>query len=389
MTGTSKLVKSENCQQVTPKQITKMKRSNSNSKFTWKKTDSFADLVRSGSEKSITTSTTIFPRPKGKTNELFKKYKNANEQLGFGSSAIVYKFERVSNKTFVAVKIVSTKGKNKRGLTYFINEGNLMRTLNHKNIVTCFEMYQTKSEILLVLDYAAGGDLFTEIINQSNFSFTEEDTKIILRQIISALKYLRKKSLSHRDLKLDQFLLMSPGDISWIKLTDFGFAKSDKKTFRRTLFSETDGYEQKLYKTACGTRAWSAPEVYNMQNKGYTYKADVWSVGVMSYCLLSGFLPYGYPLLELYSKQMYQDYYKETPEQRRTRMKEVKARFSLLHEHGMFDYQPQKLWRGVSAGAIGFIGKMLRLCAEDRACYQELLKDAWLEWNAFSKTSPI
>jgi len=117
-----------------------------------------------------------------------------------------------------------------------------------------------------------GGELYDEIVKRKHF--TEKDASFIMYQLFSALDYLHKRQIVHRDLKLENLLLKKQGLLE-IKLADFGLSKV---------------YNGEALQTACGTPYYVAPEI--LVSEGYDHKIDTWAAGVLLYVLLSGRLPF-------------------------------------------------------------------------------------------------
>ena len=106
-------------------------------------------------------------------------------------------------------------------------------------------------------------------------TLSEKDATEILKQAFSAIKYLHTNNISHRDIKPENFMLKNADDPSNIKLIDFGLSK--------------DYSEGEIMQTPSGSPYYIAPEVFEQK---YTKKCDLWSMGVVSYILLSGKVPF-------------------------------------------------------------------------------------------------
>jgi len=117
-----------------------------------------------------------------------------------------------------------------------------------------------------------GGELYEEIVRRK--SFTEKDASYVMKQLLQALKYLHEKGIVHRDLKLENLLLVEPNKLD-IKLADFGLSKIIKG---------------QALTTACGTPFYVAPDI--LMGDGYNSAVDLWAAGVLLYVLLSGRLPF-------------------------------------------------------------------------------------------------
>ena len=156
------------------------------------------------------------------------------------------------------------------------HEINSLKACRHPHIVPLRRLMRTDSYIGIVLDYASGGDMFNYIYK--NGRPDERTAKRLFAQLVSGVSYLHQKGIVHRDLKLENLLL--DGNNS-IMISDFGFANS---------FRTASGI--KLMKTSCGSPCYAAPEVVNSEDQYDGKKADVWSVGVILFTFLAGYLPF-------------------------------------------------------------------------------------------------
>ncbi|XP_048488117.1 ribosomal protein S6 kinase alpha-5 [Plutella xylostella] len=141
-------------------------------------------------------------------------------------------------------------------------------------LVTLHYAFQTDSKLHLILDYVAGGELFTHLYQREHF--TEDEVRIYIAEIILALEQLHKLGIIYRDIKLENILLDAEGHIV---LTDFGLSK------------EFCGNEKRAY-SFCGTIEYMAPEVVRSGSQGHDIAVDWWSVGVLTYELLTGASPF-------------------------------------------------------------------------------------------------
>lgn len=135
------------------------------------------------------------------------------------------------------------------------------------------------------MEYAAGGELFDQVKKESEENIlTESTAKLRFYQISNATAYLHKENVCHRDLKLENILMMNSSPTSQIKIADFGLSKH---------FNSIDVLE-----TLVGTVVYMALEVISLSGrrlldtKSYTVKSDCWSLGVVLYILLSGSQPF-------------------------------------------------------------------------------------------------
>jgi len=210
-----------------------------------------------------------FPDPKEDIN---KYYKITNKILGQGYFAVVKVGKDLKTDEEVAVKFVK-KSLVEREET-LANEIDILGSINHPNVVGLRAIFDTEEILYIVMDLMKGGELYEEIVKRKSFS--ERDASVIMAQLISALAYLHEKGIVHRDLKLENLLLVKEGDPDLqLKLADFGLSKL---------------YSGKSLQTACGTPFYVAPDI--LSGEGYGTEVDMWAAGVLLYVLLSGRLPF-------------------------------------------------------------------------------------------------
>ena len=153
-------------------------------------------------------------------------------------------------------------------------EINAMKDLRHQHICQLMQVIETDEKIFMILEYCPGGELFDYIVAKDRLS--ESEARFFFRQIISALAYIHSKGYAHRDLKPENLLL---DDNQCLKLIDFGLCAKPK------------GGMENLLSTCCGSPAYAAPEL--IAGKSYLgAEADLWSMGVLLYALLCGYLPF-------------------------------------------------------------------------------------------------
>ncbi|XP_031357629.1 ribosomal protein S6 kinase alpha-5-like [Photinus pyralis] len=146
-------------------------------------------------------------------------------------------------------------------------------------LVTLHYAFQTDAKLHLILDYVAGGELFTHLYQREHF--TESEVRIYIGEIILALEHLHKLGIIYRDIKLENILVDECGHIV---LTDFGLSKELAR-------DQSDNEQQRAY-SFCGTIEYMAPEVVRGGTIGHDIAVDWWSVGVLTYELLTGASPF-------------------------------------------------------------------------------------------------
>ncbi|EGX94859.1 serine/threonine protein kinase (Kcc4), putative [Cordyceps militaris CM01] len=156
----------------------------------------------------------------------------------------------------------------------------ILKLIEHPNIMKLYDIWENRSEIYLILEYIDQGDLFTFINTKGRLS--EQVAIFFFRQMISAISYCHSFNVCHRDLKPENILITA--DLQ-IKIADFGMAALHQTATHHLA-------------TACGSPHYAAPELLkNRQYRGD--KADIWSMGVILYAMLSATLPFDDPDLRV------------------------------------------------------------------------------------------
>ncbi|WOG87066.1 hypothetical protein DCAR_0206286 [Daucus carota subsp. sativus] len=196
------------------------------------------------------------------------------KQLGSGNFGVARLVRDKITEELFAVKFIDRGNKIDENVQReIINH----RSLTHPNIVRFKEVMLTPSQLAIVMEYAAGGELFAKICSAGRFS--EDEARYFFQQLISGVSYCHSMEVCHRDLKLENTLL-DGSPTPRLKICDFGYSKS------AVLHSQP--------KSTVGTPAYIAPEV--LSRKEYDGKiADVWSCGVTLYVMLVGAYPFEDP----------------------------------------------------------------------------------------------
>ncbi|XP_031810272.1 myosin light chain kinase 3 isoform X2 [Sarcophilus harrisii] len=195
-----------------------------------------------------------------------------HEVLGGGRFGQVHKCTEKSTGLSLAAKII--KVKNDKDREEVKNEINIMNQLSHVNLIQLYDAFESKNSFTLVMEYVDGGELFDRITDEK-YHLTELDAVLFTKQICEGLHYLHQHYILHLDLKPENILCVSQMG-NQIKIIDFGLARRYKP-------------REKL-KVNFGTPEFLAPEVVNYDF--VSFPTDMWSVGVITYMLLSGLSPF-------------------------------------------------------------------------------------------------
>jgi len=259
------------------------------------------------------------------------------EEIGRGAFSVVKKSKHKRTGTEVAIKFIEKKYVDKTDLVLLGREIDIMKKVNHPNVLKLQEVYETDELIALVMELVSGGELFYKIVEKGNYS--EKDAVKIVRQMIRGVEYLHSQAIAHRDLKPENLLCSVDNREEYkpfrVVIADFGLSKA-----------YDDGNP---LNTSCGTPDYVAPEVITAEGE-YDSSVDMWSCGVITYVLLCGFSPFlSADQTGLFEKIMKAEYDFPDPE-----------------------------WTHISDNAKDFIRKLLVKNRADRYTATQCLQHPWL-----------
>lgn len=199
-----------------------------------------------------------------------------DSKIGEGTYGEVFKVKNKELGIFRAMKKIDVPDNNPEKVKEIKNEINLLKSMDHPNIVKILEFYYSNNSFFLIMEYCNGEELYDQIIKYKHFS--EEKAAYIMYQVLSAVFYCHNMSIIHRDLKPENILIDSSGENFSVKIIDFGTSL----TF--------EDNKKIAPKKVIGSIYYVAPEVLSGK---YNEKCDIWSCGVILYILLSGKPPFG------------------------------------------------------------------------------------------------
>lgn len=194
------------------------------------------------------------------------------EKLGMGKFGLVFKLTHKETGCVRAGKFY--KGRRAKEREAARKEIELMNYLHHPKLVQCLAAYDHKPEMVMVMEFIAGGELFERIVDDS-FEHTEPTSVRYMQQILEGIAYMHKQKIVHLDLKPENIVCVDSTGTS-VKIIDFGLA------------SRLD--DNTPLKVMHGTPEFVAPEVINYEP--VYLSTDMWSIGVICYILLSGESPF-------------------------------------------------------------------------------------------------
>lgn len=196
--------------------------------------------------------------------------------LGEGQFGKVKEAVDLETGARLAVKIIKKSNiKTKKDIETVKKEVKFMKILNgHPNILELQDLLEDSEKLYLVLEIAAGGDLFDRIVSVGGF--TEDAARVFFKQILSGLEHCHKENIVHRDMKPENLLL---GDNDILKISDFGLSNIITTT-------------EHMLKTHCGSEKYAAPEVMQSTDPYVGPPVDIWSTGVILYIMVGGAFPF-------------------------------------------------------------------------------------------------
>ena len=242
-----------------------------------------------------------------------------------------------------AVKIVSKKNKFDETIEDIFNEIKILKLLDHENILRFHEYFEDKKKFYIVTDFCKGGALYDEI--HSRGKFIEMDAAILVKSLLKGLSHCHRNNIVHRDLKPENICFFDQRKcLTNAKIIDFG-----------TAIAITEGM---ILRNKRGSVFYLAPEVIS---KNYGPKCDLWSLGCITYCLLSGFPPFNGASDLLITEKV---------------------------KKGEYSFDKNAVWRSVSDDAKDFIRKLLEKNVDKRLSADEALQHPWIVNARESMSSP-
>ena len=265
---------------------------------------------------------------------LFDKYE-VRQKIGKGKFGLVKCGINKETKQQVAIKIMAKKNMDKSDLELAKVEIDILKIGQHPNIIKLYDIYENENYIYIIMEYCSGGDLLSYF---EHYEYELKETRVceIIHKLSMAIYYLHSYGIVHRDLKPENILMTDLSPEADIRLLDFGLSK-------------IVGNEEKCTEPY-GTLSFVAPEV--LQGKPYDKSVDLWSIGIITFLLLCGYLPFD-------------DKHSEREIARQT-----------IQDPVPFE---SKIWNKYTPEAKNFVEGLLQKKPEKRFTIKEILEHPWIK----------
>ena len=266
--------------------------------------------------------------------DLYKSYE-MKDIIGKGRFGTIRVGYHKLKKRFVAIKIINKKAMSKADMDNIRNQINILKIATDEFVLKLLDIIENESYLYIMTELCKGGDLYS-YLNQRSFKIPEAKAAKLIYKLAKSVNFLHALGIIHRDLKPENILMTDMTDEADLRISDFCICK-------RLEPNETTN-------EIVGTLGYMAPEV--LMGKEYSFSADIWGIGVITYLLLTGYLPF--------------DDEEED--------KEV-IRKTLFESIPFYNDS----WKNISSKAKEFVKKILKKDKEERITIDQILSDPWLE----------
>jgi len=258
------------------------------------------------------------------------------EKLGNGKFGLVKLGINKQTKEKVAIKIMNKKKMDTSDIELMRTEIEILKICQHPNIIRLYDIFENIDYIYIIMEYCPGGDLFS-YLEKRKFQIPEERAAIIMNKMCEAVFYFQSYfGVIHRDLKPENVLMTSDGDDGDIRILDFGLSKISTPNEKCT-----EPY---------GTLTYCAPEI--ILDEPYNKEVDMWSLGIMTYLMVSGRLPFNADDENKIARQI---------------------------AFGEPDFENAECWKKISKECVNFIKKLLEKDPKKRMIIGDALKHEWFK----------
>ena len=280
-------------------------------------------------------------------NEWFEKLKIATgytnlldiyevkNKLGSGKFGLVKLGIDKKTGQKVAIKIMKKSTMDSSDLELVRTEIEILKICQHPNIIRLYNVFENADYLYIIMEYCSGGDLFSYLENRS-FRVSEKRASTIIHKMSTAVYYMHSFGVVHRDLKPENVLMTSDDDDSDIRILDFGLSK---------ILGPYEKCDEPY-----GTLTYCAPEI--IVDEPYSKAVDLWSLGIMSYLMVSGKLPFNSEDENEIARQVVYD----EP-----------------------DYIRNPIWKSITPECKDFIKRLLEKDQYKRMTIKQLLEHKWIK----------
>ena len=243
----------------------------------------------------------------------------------------------------VAIKIMKKSNMDSSDLELVRTEIEILKICQHPNIIRLYNVFENADYLYIIMEYCYGGDLFSYLENR-HFRVSEKRASNIIHQMATAVYYMHSYGVVHRDLKPENVLMTSTDEDSDIRILDFGLSK---------ILGPYEKCDEPY-----GTLTYCAPEI--IVDEPYSKPVDLWSLGVMTYLMVSGKLPFNAEDENEIARQVVYD----EP-----------------------NYTRNPIWKTISPECLDFIQKLLIKDQNKRMTIKGVLEHKWIKMYDDNKLS--
>ena len=235
----------------------------------------------------------------------------------------------------VAIKIMKKSSMDSSDLELVRTEIEILKICQHPNIIRLYNVFENPDYLYIIMEYCSGGDLFSFLENR-NFRLSEKKASTIIHKMSTAVYYMHSFGVAHRDLKPENVLMTSNDDDGDIRILDFGLSK---------ILGPYEKCDEPY-----GTLTYCAPEI--IVDEPYSKAVDLWSLGIMTYLMVSGKLPFNSEDENEIARQVVYD----EP-----------------------DYIRNPIWKNITPECKDFIKRLLEKDQNKRMTIKQVLEHKWIK----------
>ena len=268
---------------------------------------------------------------------------DVKNKLGSGKFGLVKLGIHKKTGQKVAIKIMKKSSMDSSDLELVRTEIEILKICQHPYIIRLYNVFENPDYLYIIMEYCSGGDLFSYLENR-NFRLSEKRASTLIHQMSTAVYYMHSFGVVHRDLKPENVLMTSTDEDSDIRILDFGLSK---------ILGPKEKCDEPY-----GTLTYCAPEI--IVDEPYSKPVDLWSLGVITYLMVSGKLPFNSDDENEIARQVVYD----DP-----------------------NYTRNPIWKSISQECLDFIKRLLDKDQNKRMTIREVLEHKWIKMYDENKLS--